>query len=80
MRYYIIAEKASGDLHGSNLIKALKAKAYQEDRATSRLLLAVCVGLLIVTSLGIYGQARFSVNRRKRQIGTRRALGASKVR
>ncbi|TMO55785.1 ABC transporter permease [Pseudoalteromonas phenolica] len=62
----------------SESIKALKAKAYQEDRATSRLLLAVCVGLLVVTSLGIYGQARFSVNRRKRQIGTRRALGASK--
>jgi len=26
MRYYIIAGEASGDLHGSNLIKALKAK------------------------------------------------------
>lgn len=62
----------------SETIEALKANAYQEDRATSKLLLAVCIGLLIVTCLGIYGQARFSVNRRKRQIGTRRALGASK--
>ena len=26
MRYYIIAGEASGDLHGSNLIKAIKAK------------------------------------------------------
>ena len=26
MKYYIIAGEASGDLHGSNLIKALKAK------------------------------------------------------
>jgi lipid-A-disaccharide synthase len=29
MKYYIIAGEASGDLHGSNLMKAL----YQEDRA-----------------------------------------------
>jgi lipid-A-disaccharide synthase len=26
MRYYIIAGEASGDLHGANLIKAIKAK------------------------------------------------------
>lgn len=26
MKYYIIAGEASGDLHGSNLIKALKIK------------------------------------------------------
>jgi len=26
MRYYIIAGEASGDLHGSNLIKSIKAK------------------------------------------------------
>ena len=26
MKYYIIAGEASGDLHGSNLIKALKNK------------------------------------------------------
>lgn len=31
MKYYIIAGEASGDLHGSNLIKALKAKDVQAD-------------------------------------------------
>lgn len=56
----------------------VKQTAYQEDTATSKLLFAVCTGLLIVTGLGIFGQARFSVNRRKKHIGTRRALGASK--
>jgi putative ABC transport system permease protein len=35
--------------------------------------------LIAVTSLGIVGLASFSVNRRTRQIGTRRALGATKV-
>lgn len=35
--------------------------------------------LIAITSLGIVGLASFSVNRRTRQIGTRRALGASKL-
>ena len=35
--------------------------------------------LIAITSLGIVGLASFSVNRRTKQIGTRRALGASKV-
>ena len=35
--------------------------------------------LIAVTSLGIVGLASFSVNRRTKQIGTRRALGASKA-
>jgi putative ABC transport system permease protein len=43
-------------------------------------ILAFTIILLIaVTSLGIVGLASFSVNRRTKQIGTRRALGASKV-
>ncbi|MGC1516916.1 MAG: lipid-A-disaccharide synthase, partial [Maribacter sp.] len=31
MNYYIIAGEASGDLHGSNLIKALKSKDKEAD-------------------------------------------------
>lgn len=31
MKYYIIAGEASGDLHGSNLIKQLKEKDTQAD-------------------------------------------------
>ena len=59
-------------------MEEVRLRAYKDDNASSKLLISVCVGLLLATSLGIYGQARFSVNRRKRQIGTRRALGASK--
>ena len=43
-------------------------------------ILTFTIALLIaVTSLGIVGLASFSVNRRTRQIGTRRALGATKT-
>jgi putative ABC transport system permease protein len=42
-----------------------------------KILTTVMVILTIVTALGIVGLASFSVNRRKKQIGTRRALGAS---
>jgi len=37
----------------------------------------VMIILTIVTGLGIVGLASFNVNQRKKQIGTRRALGAS---
>jgi len=60
-------------------MKEVRLRAYKDDNATSKLLITVCMGLLFATGLGIFGQARFSVNRRKKQIGTRRALGASKV-
>jgi putative ABC transport system permease protein len=43
-------------------------------------LLLFTVGLLLlITALGIVGLASFSVSRRTKQIGTRRALGASKA-
>ena len=42
------------------------------------LLVAVIVGLLVVTALGIVGLASFWVQQRTKQIGVRRALGATR--
>ena len=42
------------------------------------LLVVVCVALLVVTALGIDGLARFWVQLRTKQIGVRRALGATR--
>ena len=42
------------------------------------LLLTVIVSLLVVTALGIVGLASFWVQQRTKQIGIRRALGATK--
>ena len=51
---------------------------YQQDKAMACLLGAVCVALMIVTALGIVGLASFWVQQRTKQIGVRRALGATR--
>lgn len=51
---------------------------YQQDRAMAWLLVAVCIALLVVTALGIVGLASFWVQQRTKQIGIRRALGATR--
>jgi len=51
---------------------------YNNDRTMAWLLVTVCVVLLLVTAGGIVGLTSFWVQQRTRQIGIRRALGASK--
>lgn len=52
---------------------------HHRDRSVIWLLLAVCIALLAVTAFGIVGLASFWVQQRTRQIGIRRALGATHV-
>lgn len=59
-------------------IADVRSDAYAEDRAMAIILGAVIVALLAITALGIVGMASFWVAQRTRQIGTRRALGATK--
>lgn len=54
------------------------AKYYRQDRSMAWLLVSVIVALLIVTALGIVGLASFWVQQRTKQIGVRRALGATR--
>lgn len=58
--------------------EALRDKFYAQDRSMVWLLVAVIVGLLVVTALGIVGLASFWVAQRTKQIGVRRALGATR--
>ncbi|WP_419570612.1 ABC transporter permease [Rheinheimera sp.] len=51
--------------------------SYRQHQATNSILLTVIVVLTLITGFGIVGLAMFSISRRTRQIGTRRALGAS---
>ncbi len=59
-------------------MEELRNNFYRQDRSMAWLLVAVCVALLIVTALGIVGLASFWVQQRSKQIGVRRALGATR--
>ena len=56
----------------------MRDEYYRQDRAMAWLLAAVIVALLVVTALGIVGLASFWVQQRTKQIGIRRALGATR--
>jgi putative ABC transport system permease protein len=56
----------------------VRSDYYRQDRSMAWLLTAVIVALLVVTALGIVGLASFWVQQRTRQIGVRRALGATR--
>lgn len=78
-----IIEKMLADSDKQRIIRNVKTMAqtrddsYREHRATNNILLTVIIVLTLITGFGIVGLAMFSINRRTRQIGTRRALGAS---
>jgi putative ABC transport system permease protein len=57
----------------------IRERSYRSESSMITILTFTIVLLIAITSLGIVGLASFSVNRRTRQIGTRRALGASKL-
>jgi len=58
---------------------AIRSEAYRGARAVSLILGTVSALLLIVTALGIVGLTSYWVGQRRRQIGVRRALGASRA-
>ncbi|MGN6112109.1 MAG: ABC transporter permease [Luteimonas sp.] len=59
-------------------LEEMRHEFYSRDRSVVWLLLAVCIALLAVTALGIVGLASFWVQQRTKQIGVRRALGATR--
>ena len=59
-------------------VEELRGEFYRGPKAMAWLLGIVCLGLLFITSLGIIGLASFWVQQRTKQIGVRRALGATK--
>ena len=59
-------------------MEQVRKLAYLGDTAMIKILTFVVILLTIITGLGIVGLASFNVSRRTRQIGIRRALGATK--
>jgi putative ABC transport system permease protein len=85
-RERVLAEAAVtlNRLHGNRVLRhaqsftQLRSDYFHRDRSMIGLLVAAAVGLLFVTALGIAGLASFWVQQRKRSIGVRRAIGATR--
>lgn len=59
-------------------LEETRANTYQIDNAMRSVLWVIIITLVFITCMGIVGLAVFSINRRRKQIGTRRALGATR--
>jgi putative ABC transport system permease protein len=75
----MLAERDTGRIiDGARTMTEIRESAYLEDSAMIKLLVFIVSLLTAITSFGIVGLASFSVARRTKQIGTRRALGATR--
>jgi len=57
----------------------IRSDYFKDDHAMAGMLVSVIVAVLLVTGLGIVGLASFWVAQRRKQIGIRRALGATRT-
>ena len=73
-----LAENRSRIIDFVRSFEEQKERTYGGDIAMIKLMTAVITALAAVTGLGIVGLAWFSVTQRRKQIGTRRALGATR--
>jgi putative ABC transport system permease protein len=79
-----VVERKLADLDPERVVRGIRSLeeiasvSYRGDRMMATLLSAVIVLLISVTALGIVGLASFSVKSRTKQIGTRRAIGATR--
>jgi putative ABC transport system permease protein len=60
-------------------MEEIRERRYSHEKAGAGMLVAVTLGLLVVTASGIVGVATLWVNQRRKQIGVRRALGARRL-
>ena len=65
-------------IRGVDTMEATRRESYLLDSSMVKILTFVVIVLTAITGLGIVGLASFSVARRTKQIGTRRALGATR--
>jgi len=79
-----IIEKVLAESNKGRIIRRIttvedtRKRSYRQHNATNKILTTVVATLTLITSFGIVGLAIFSINRRTKQIGTRRALGATR--
>jgi putative ABC transport system permease protein len=66
------------DRADSHTLDTLRRSYFEKDRTMMGMLAGVIIALLLVTALGIVGLTSFWVTQRRKQIGIRRALGATR--
>lgn len=66
------------DRDGMLTFAEVRSRAYESDRGMAVLMGIISVVLLAITAAGIVGLTSFWVGQRRRQIGVRRALGATR--
>jgi putative ABC transport system permease protein len=66
------------DREASRTLPDLRHDVFKNDRVMAGMLVGVIFAMLMVTALGIVGLASFWVQQRRRQIGIRRAIGATR--
>jgi len=75
----VLAESNKGRIiRRVTTVEDTRKRSYRQHNATNKILTTVVATLTLITSFGIVGLAIFSINRRTKQIGTRRALGATR--
>jgi len=68
-----------GRINKTRTMAEARQRAYRDDRGLAIILGVVSAVLLMVTAFGIIGVTTFWVSQRRRQIGIRRAMGASRT-
>jgi putative ABC transport system permease protein len=67
------------DMQGIHTFAEVRAWGYASDRLIVSVLTLICLILLAITGVGMTGLTSFWVSQRHKQIGIRRALGATKA-
>jgi putative ABC transport system permease protein len=75
----MLAKRGSHPMVSARSMLEVRAKAYRSMRGLALLLAAVAFSLVAVTSFGMVGMTSYWVAQRRRQIGIRRALGATRL-
>ncbi|MEQ8954115.1 MAG: FtsX-like permease family protein [Gammaproteobacteria bacterium] len=74
----LVASNDQRVILGARSMAETRDATFRADSALSTVLWMIIYILVAITGLGIVGLAVFGINRRRKQIGTRRALGASR--
>ena len=73
-----IIPDGEGEDVGVRSFAQVREQAYKSDRGMAIIMSVICAVLLIITAAGIVGLTSFWVSQRRKQIGVRRALGATR--